>query len=223
MGGDWEVFGRTAVKYFRHLPFIQQMRSLLFFLLIPLLLMGCMKTCPENFLMEEVKPFAFKQGSYWVFLNSVTAKHDTFTVISGEFEILKNHTPVRCRGERLDEYYKMMFMGMADTFKISLSAQPYISFSSGASGHGSIFDVSISPGQCSKFADNLCSINVSSLTIGANTFTDVYQVTTTVFNINGQPLYDCDLYWVKNIGIVRAVRHDSKSTTLNIIDWNVIQ
>jgi hypothetical protein len=199
------------------------MRTLSFLLVITSLLAGCLKTCPNNVLPEMIKPFLFKPGSYWVFSNSVTGNLDTFTVIKGELEILKGNKPIRCKEDRGSQLFEMIVVSSTDTFRIPISGN-YISFSSASRNlNGNIFDVSMVPGQCSKSNSSLCSVDVSSLTIGGNTFNETHKVITTIVNSYGETLYSCDLYWVKNIGIVRAVRHDSRSTTLNIIESHVVQ
>lgn len=194
------------------------------FLLLVLFLSACIRDCPQHLLPESIKPFLFKQGSWWVFSNPVSGVNDTFVVVSHKQETLTGFPTVKCRGDVTNEVFDMVVVNQSDTFNLSAYGYPYLRLSNTADSITStIFDSSISPNQCSGYDSRLCLKGISSLTIGANTFNEVYHIQTSILNQNGAELFTCDMFWVKNVGIVKVVRHDVNSTTFNLLSWNIVQ
>lgn len=200
------------------------MKRLIFIAVVFLVtLSGCMKNCEHNLLPDSIRPFLFKEGSRWVFTNSTTGINDTFAVIKSDSEIKYDQGPTRCK-DRTDELYAMTIVNSSDTFFVSAFSHPYFRLSNAPfTIQGDIFDASISSGQCSRYDNRLCLTNVSSLSVGANTFNEAYEITTTMIDGNGNELFLCDMFWVKNIGVVKIILHDSHSSTFNLLSWNVVQ
>ena len=145
-------------------------------------------------------------------------------LVSYKSEIIHGAVPVRCEGDSQNEVFDMMIVNRLDTFRVFVNSSPHIGIANTPlTIQANIFDSSISSGQCSKYDDRLCLIGVSSLTVGANTFSEAYQIETAMVDGNGSELFVCDMFWVKNVGVVKIIRHDSNSSTFNLLSWNVVQ
>ncbi len=185
---------------------------------------GCRKACEHKLLPDSIKPFLFKEGSHWVFSNPLSGVNDTFSIVKSASEITEGNTPVRCSGDATTEIFDMTVVNRLDTFRTSAHGYPYIHLSKSTNSiQGNIFDASVSSGQCSTYDNRLCLTNVSSLTVGANTFNEVYGITTTMVDGSGNELFLCDMFWVKNIGVVKIILHDTHSSTFNLLSWSVVQ
>lgn len=194
------------------------------FLALSLLFSGCVKDCPYHLLPDSVKPFLFKQNSQWVFSNPISGVNDTFIVVRYHSEITHGATPNKCRGSATNELFEMTVVNRLDTFRVYAYGSSFLRLAkTDYSIQATIFDSSIPSGSCSKFDDRLCLTDISSLTVGSNTFNEASQIVTTIVDQNGSELFTSDMFWVKNIGIVKVIRHDSNLTTFNLVSWSVVQ
>ena len=152
--------------------------------------------------------------------------NDTFVLVSHREQPFNSNRsmPVRCKGSITNEIFDMTIVNRLDTFTLSAWGYPYLHLLNKADSiQATIFDSSVSSGQCSGYDSRLCLKSISSLTVGANTFNEVYQIETPILDQNGSELFTCDMFWVKNVGIVKVIRNDSNSTTFNLISWSVVQ
>ncbi len=186
---------------------------------------GCMRDCGHTIIPNSSKPYMFKEGSYWVYDNTSTGLTDTLTVIKAETKILTGGSPTRnCKGNPTTEMWLITVTYGGDTFSVYTGEALYLSSDFSFKYRSYVFDPSLNNGECSKYDGGLCAGNVTSLTLGANVFDSVYPVITT-FNsaLTSQSLFSAQLYWVKNIGLIKAVCQDSANTTLNLQSWHVVQ
>ena len=201
------------------------MKSISYSILVILLMQaGCKKVCEHSLLPVSIKPFLFKEGSRWVFSNPISGVNDTFLIVKSTSEIKRGATPYQCSGEATVEVFDMTVVNRLDTFRVSASGRPHLHFwKTPLTMQANIFDASLTVGQCSNTDNSLCLTNVVSLTVGSNVFSEAYEITTTLVDGNGNDLSICDMYWVKNVGIVRVVLHNSGSSTFNLLSRNIVQ
>lgn len=118
----------------------------------------------------------------------------------------------------------MIVVNKVDTFHISTQNYACLHISNHLSAlQSNIVDASLSNGECSKLDNKLCLISISPISIGANNFAEAFNIKTTVGDGLGNELYECNMFWVKNIGVVRMIQHTAQPDTLDIVSWNVVQ
>jgi hypothetical protein len=179
--------------------------------------------------------YIFKQGSYWIYQNSKTGDIDSVYLTSSLFDYQTTKINVAPRPYYIDEYYNISF------FKSSFFNKTFNlwSINTHMLKNGDLSEKNYHKGQIIKRGDpnNINSINVkyngclyvsrsSSINIGSNIFNDIEQMKI-IHNEQTQIEfeYDTDIYFAKNIGIIKKEINDTIEGTYswNLIRWHINQ
>lgn len=197
-------------------------RHLLVCFIFVLALCAC-TPCKDKFLSNELEALLFKEGSYWVYSNSATLGFDTVRVVKASYGSTNpNSRPTSCTGDATIETHEMNLFVGNDTFVINTLDGMYLSGRS-LNLYGLIFDPELPAGQCSPHDTSLCMLNKVDLTIGPNSFTEVYVVNTTLHNKNNSPVFPIKLYLKDHIGAVKIEIGNPINSTLELQNWHVEQ
>jgi len=184
---------------------------------------GC-KKCEQRILPESVKPYLFKEGSYWVFQNESTSFLDTFFLIKQTLETRDVIFPVRNKCATQEIYSMDIISSSNDSLNISSysSSLLYLLYNRQPRNLGAyVFDSELNNTSCQKY--ELCSVNLyNSFSVGANTFSNVNEVTANINDdISGGYSVKTKFYWSPYVGMVKAIVQDT--TILDLVSWNVVQ
>lgn len=183
-------------------------------------LAGCVPDCDHTLIADGVKPYIFKEGTYWVYSNSATGMNDTFTVVYSSTDNVTGSGPTKCKGERTWERNWITVVHQSDTV-VLIASQDVHFFNETTGAQGSLFKPGLTNGACSDY--KLCKVDDITLTIGANVFNNTHHFTTMLYDKWGAEKYSAEVFWVENIGMVKMAMQDSLSTTLNLQSWQVVQ
>lgn len=213
------------------------MRTYLGYIASLLLLgMGACNPCKDHvdvyYTSEEIKPYLFKTGTYWVYEEQTTGKIDSQTVYFHKYElgVLGIH-PDKC-GSTYEERY---IYSVYDTV-IGVSAKKYHYHNnasltiSGLTISGINLNNSYDawPIYISNFEIGDSNMRAKliqrplSVTINSVLFNDV-----SVFRIDtsSQMEYVTDYFWSPHIGVIRRIEYDTPdgNLTWDLINKNIVQ
>lgn len=188
-----------------------------------LILCGCVRDCEDKLLPIGLKPFLFKEGTYWVYSNVSNAGIDTIYVAKS-FYILDSNAlfqPVKCRGPYTSESYHMKLVKGGDTVHIEGKAMHLSAPTLNLRGY--LFDPEITAGECSRYDDKLCHAGLTSLAVNGNNFNEVHQMNAQLYTTSGSIALPAKLYLVKNIGAVKIEIGNPVNSTWGLQNWFVVQ
>ncbi len=200
------------------------MKKLVGLLFIIFVLIGGCKKCEQRILPESIKPYLFKEGSYWVFQNESTSHLDTFFLIKQTVATKDVIFPVRNKCATQEICSMDIISSSNDSLNVSSysSSLLYLLYHRQPRNLGAyVFDSELNNTSCQKY--ELCSINLyNTFSVGANTFSNVNEVTANINDdISGGYSAKTKFYWSPHVGVVKAIVQDT--TIIDLINWNVVQ
>lgn len=196
------------------------MKKLLAICSVLSLIVSCTPDCDHTLMDDGVKPYIFKEGTYWVYSNSATGMNDTFTVVYSSTDNVTGNLPHKCKGETTVERNWMTVVRQSDTV-VLIASQDLHFFNETTGAQGYLFKPGLANGACGDY--KLCKVDDVVLVIGANTFNNAHKFTTMLYDKWGAETYAAEIFWVENKGMVKMAMQDSLSTTLNLQSWHVVQ
>jgi len=174
----------------------------------------------------------FKEGTYWIYRDSVSGQYDTVSVISSNFDTLTN------TNDGVKEYYDIFLVTTYSSYdkyneNIRLQARPWL-----ITGAPIVFYIKYKPGDSkgstfyhfypyeigkmySIANDKITILNTqNSLFVGSNTFLNIV-----AFAHSKDPNYGYSatiIYQAKNIGIIKKVI-TAKNQVWELINYNIVQ
>ncbi len=179
-------------------------------------------------LSESLKPYKFKEGSYWIFQNDTTLIFDSIIVTSTENDFYWSPPPVHGQSGHKHEYYKINFKSFTtfQTYNDYLTNHYIKRNGGGEYGENGqpIFMTTSDTG--AVFNGMKINAKFQSMTINGNTFMNVIETKITASQ-QYQPMFSNDtyLYYTETIGLIKKVTDlgSGNFESWSIKRWTVIK
>lgn len=201
--------------------------------LFGIILVSCVKENSDNktiyrYLSEDIKPYKFKTGSYWVFQNDTTGTLDSITIISTENDFYWGPPSIHGQSGVKHEYYKINLISHASSQTYNDYLTDHYIKRNGGGEYGQngqpIFMSKSDTG--TEFNGMSIIAKFPSLTINNNTFNNVVVTKITASHqYQAVYIYDTYLYFSDSVGLIRKIADlgNGNLESWSIKRWTVIR
>ncbi len=192
--------------------------------------MGDEEDLPPAYIQDEIVPYEFKTGSYWIYENDSTSVLDSVIVSSTENGFYWLPLPSHGEGGTKHEYYKINLKSFATSQTYNDYLTNYYIIRNGneesEEAGQTIFSSFSDTGDSWHPAGMKIIAKFSTMTINDNIFNNVIETKITASEQKNQEFaYDTYLYFTNTIGLIKKVTDlgNGSFESWSIKRWSVIK